>query len=178
MVLTVKLRSTGGCEGTLPLQHREAGRKITVVGQPVHIYVGLDEEEPGYPPVRVEELDAIDLGGGHFKLQSAPAFAFGIAPGDILQAEANVDGRLWAVAVVRPSDNWLARVVPQAGGSPDPALMEFAACGCTVRLTSFGLITVVVPPEVEAAPLLDRLRQGRDVSNEWHFDLGVGPDLT
>lgn len=148
-----------------------------MVGQHVHVYVSLERDEDGYPPVDAEELDAIEVGIEQFELVSAPAFAYGIAPGDVLRAVERPDGCLWAVEVVRSSENWLARVIPSAGRPAAPAAAEFASLGCETRETGFGLVTVVVPPAVPAVRILCRLYEGQDGSGEWHFDVGVAPDV-
>ncbi|HSX68933.1 DUF4265 domain-containing protein [Nocardioides sp.] len=142
----------------------------------MHVLIALERDEDGYPPVDAEELDAVDLGGGRFELVSAPAFAYGIAPGDVLRAEEREDG-IWAVEVVCSSANWLARVIPRAGASTAPAAAEFGRLGCITRESPFGLVTVVVPPKVPALPILRRLYEGQDDSEEWYFDLGVAPEL-
>lgn len=148
-----------------------------MVDRHVHVYVAVERDEDGYPPVDAEELDAVAVGVDQFELLSAPAFAYGIAPGDILRAAEGQDGSLWATEVVRSSAAWLARVIPREGRPTAPVAEEFARLGCATRSTRFALVTVVVPPSVPAAKILRRLYEGQDDSQEWYFDLGVAPDV-
>lgn len=146
-----------------------------VTDREVHVHVALDRDEDGYPPFDTEELDAVAVGGDEYRITGAPAFVYGIAPGDVVRAvRADVDERLWVVAVVRSADSWVARVVPRGDGRLVDVARRFQDLGCDARPTPFGLATVVVPPDVPAPDVLGLLREGED-AGRWYFDLGVGP---
>jgi hypothetical protein len=146
-----------------------------LVDKHLHVYVSLERDEDGYPPFDSEELDAVDLGGGRFRLAAAPAFAYGLAPGDIVRAEmTSGDRRAWAVEVIHPSDNWLARIMPRAGCDAADVVEQFRSIGCDARVTPYRLITVLVPAGVTVSSVMKRLQDGQE-TNSWYFDLGVAP---
>ncbi|MFV0458561.1 MAG: DUF4265 domain-containing protein [Actinomycetales bacterium] len=157
------------------MQRLEIGWAFAVV-KTVHVYVSLERDEDGYPPFDVEELDAIDLGGGEFRITSAPAFVYGLAPGDIVQGKKIAqDMRVWVVEVLRSSDNWLACIMPRDRYDIVDILEQFRLLGCDARVTQYGLVTVVIPARVAVTPIMKRLQDGQDATCKWYFDLGVAP---
>jgi hypothetical protein len=141
----------------------------------IHVYVRLEKDQDGYPPFEAEELDALELGGDRFELLAAPAFAYGLTPGDILRAERRgVDQQPWVVEVLEESDNWLARVMPRSGFGAGDVVELFRSMGCDARDTPFAVVTVVVPSRVAAAAVLEQLSNGQE-RMDWYYDLGVRP---
>lgn len=140
-----------------------------------HLLVALERDEDGYPPYDTEELDAVAVGAEQYQVTGAPAFVHGIAPGDVVRAvRAESDDQLWVVSVVRSGDRWLARVVPRGEAGLADVVRRFEDLGCDARPTPFGLVTVVVPPDVPPRELLGVLRDGQDAGRRY-FDLGVAP---
>lgn len=147
-----------------------------MVDEVFHVYVDLKKDENGYPPYKVEEIDAVKLGYSRFQICGAPVFVFGLAPGDIVKVVCQIDdGLLWVEKVLEPSDNWLARVLPREGVDPQGVVDRFSALGCCANLTRYGLITVVVPPEVPAESVVATLEDGQERQELWYFDMGVNP---
>lgn len=141
----------------------------------IHIYVQLVQDQDGYPPFEAEEIDAVALGSDEFKVASAPAFAYGLAPGDVVRTTQDADGRLWVVEVVASSTEWVARVIPRKGCDPATVVELLERLGATCAITRFGLVTLSVPGTVNSRPVLDAIEAGQEVDGLWHFDLGVAP---
>ena len=143
----------------------------------VHVYVSLERDDDGYPPFEVEELDAVRESPGRCRNLGAPVFAYGLAPGDVVNV-VKVMGegdQLWVTEVLEPSDNWLARVSTHGECTDEDAVSVFRSLGCDAHATPYSLVTVVVPASVKPELVLQTLRDGQDRDHHWYFDLGVGP---
>lgn len=145
----------------------------------VHIYLNLERDSDGYPPVAVEELDAVLIDERSCRVVGIPVFAYGIAPGDVVSTGLGEDGRLWATGVIQPGAHWVFRLIPFDRGRRDLKSLaelgvEFEARGCRVQPSTFGLLAVDVPSSVDASAMVDLLTLGES-SQRWHFDLGVDP---
>lgn len=55
------------------------------------------------PDGEVETLWAFDLGGGHYRLDHLPWYAYRVSLGDVIEASPDADGQLHMVRVVRKS---------------------------------------------------------------------------
>lgn len=75
------------------------------------VHFRMDIDEDGWPPASVESLWAVDLGDGTVRLDNTPWFVRGVASGDIIQAELDGDGVLWAGKAVQPSQNCTIRLI-------------------------------------------------------------------
>jgi hypothetical protein len=97
----------------------------------VHLYVALERDEDGYPPFEVEELDATPVSENSYRIDAIPAFAYGLAPGDVVRAtHPPDDDRLWVVEVLRASENWVARVMHRSGTEAADVVQRFESLGC------------------------------------------------
>lgn len=141
-----------------------------------HVYVSLEQDEDGYPPFDVEEIDATSLGGARYRIEGVPAFVYGLAPGDVVKVvRVQGDDRLWVTEVLEQAGHWTSRVVPKAPGTLDDVASLFQELGCRAHATPFGLVAVDVPASAPARPVLDLLASGA-ASGRWHYDLGVSPE--
>lgn len=139
-----------------------------------HVWIALARDADGYPPVEEEQLHVATTGTDLATLTATPAFAPGLAVGDVLRTRTTADGRVWATAVASQGDHWCSRVVPLNDKPAGRVVEIFASMGCTATATEFGLVTVDVPPEADRDHVLRELHAGRD-EGDWNFDLGVDP---
>ena len=137
----------------------------------VHLLVQLQRDEQGYPPFEAEEIDAVELGGGLCRLESAPTFARGLAVGDVVRAVA-WEGGLWVDALHEPGGHSTMRVVGLRGSRTDEAARLVQDLGCAVSTGQLDLLVVDVPPGVRVADVTAALEPGR-VAGRWDYDVGV-----
>ena len=138
------------------------------------IFVGLKQDDEGWPPVTHEHLEAEFVGPSRYRVLSAPVFAQGMAVNDIV-ATKNHDGREWVTHVVKNSDHGLFRVVVLDDNLDKEYVVKvFDSMGCNAVLTSFGIITIDVPPTVDAEHVLQELNAGFD-EEDWDFEVPVRP---
>ena len=138
------------------------------------IFVGLKQDDEGWPPVTHEHLEAEFVGPSRYRVLSAPVFAQGMAVNDIV-ATKNHDGREWVTHVVKNSDHGLLRVVVLDDNLDKEYVVKvFDSMGCNAVLTSFGIITIDVPPTVDAEHVLQELNAGFD-EGDWDFEVPVRP---
>ena len=139
-----------------------------------HVWISLPQDEDGYPPFTEEQLHVHEVAPGEYELDAPPAFAHGIAVGDVLGTQSMDDGTVWVTHVVQTGDHWCSRVVPLNSFSMDRVVEVFASMGVTARATDFGVATLDVGPEVDVAHVMAELEAGR-AEGDWDFDLGVDP---
>ena len=138
------------------------------------IFVGLKQDDEGWPPVTHEHLEAEFVGPSRYRVLSAPVFAQGMAVNDIV-ATKNHDGREWVTHVVEEADHGLMRVVVRDDSlDREHVVKVFNSMGCNAVLTSFGIITIDVPPTVDAEHVLQELHAGFD-EGDWDFEAPVRP---
>ncbi|MEV4514368.1 DUF4265 domain-containing protein [Dactylosporangium sp. NPDC049525] len=140
-----------------------------------HVYVALERDADGYPPFEAEEIDAVEVGRGRFRIEGIPVFVYGMARGDVVRVKrTRGDDRLWVTAVVSNSEHWTSRVVPVDRTTLEQVAQQFVALGCDAHATAFGMVAVDVPASVRAATVVEVLRHGQD-AGIWHYDMGVAP---
>lgn len=138
------------------------------------IFVGLKQDDEGWPPITHEHLEAEFVGPSRYRVLSAPVFAQGMAVNDIV-ATKNHDGREWVTHVVEEADHGLMRVVVRDDSlDREHVVKVFNSMGCNAVLTSFGIITIDVPPTVDAEHVLQELNAGFD-EGDWDFEVPVRP---
>ena len=138
------------------------------------IFVGLKQDDEGWPPITHEHLEAEFVGPSRYRVLSAPVFAQGMAVNDIV-ATKNHDGREWVTHVVEEADHGLMRVVVLDDSlDREHVVKVFNSMGCNAVLTSFGIITIDVPPTVDAEHVLQELNAGFD-EGDWDFEVPVRP---
>ncbi|GAB3716486.1 DUF4265 domain-containing protein [Mariniluteicoccus flavus] len=137
-----------------------------------HLWIALEQDDDGYPPFVEEELHATAVGPDLYRIDRAPAFAYGIAVGDVVATTTTEDGRVWATSVAVEGDHWCARVVPLGGVEMGRVVKVFTSMGVNASATDYGVVTLDVPAGVEVEHVLAELRAGRD-EGDWDFDVGV-----
>jgi hypothetical protein len=132
----------------------------------VKILFYLERDEDGYPPVEVESMWAMEREDG-YELDNIPFYAKGVALGDVVAAEADVDGLLVYSRVVRRGGHSTYRVFLLTPGPDDPqtTVDHFRGQGLGVERDLPGLLAIDVPPtvslEVAESVLFDGVDNGR-----------------
>lgn len=143
--------------------------------QPVKIRFRLMEDETGWPPVESEGIWAEPLGHGYYRLDNIPWFVPDVGVGDIVVAEAHADGKLWAVELVRPSDNCTIRVIPLGTGTASSqhraVLDTFEALGAGGEgaAPAFNLVALTIPSTAPLAQIKAELVRG-EADGSWVFE--------
>jgi hypothetical protein len=140
-----------------------------------HLLIGLEQDEDGYPPFKAEKLDAIEVGDHRFRLDAVPAFAFGVAKGDVVRVE-RYEGDLWIVELLEPSGHSTVRLIGLGTNSVETPRGALEDLGCATANTVIdGMISVDVPPSVEFETVYEYLMRGQATST-WDFNVGVRGD--
>jgi hypothetical protein len=130
-------------------------------GEYVRIVVPLDRD-PGEGGPADEWLWAEPLGGGRFRVESAPFFAYGLSSGDVVRAPD--PGELPRVdSVERKSGHRTLRIALDPDAAPDRAdirglLAELEQAGCRSEALPPKIFAIDVPPEVDVAGVVGRLQ--------------------
>jgi len=116
--------------------------------QLVKVFVRLDRDEDGYPPVDWEELWAADLGHGAYRVDNIPFYAQLLSHGDTVAVEER-DGRLVVVGVTAVEGHSTVRVVAHDETITPKLRAELRSIGCPSELSNIpSFFAVDVPPEV------------------------------
>ncbi|HYO52303.1 DUF4265 domain-containing protein [Archangium sp.] len=138
-------------------------------GDWVKVVVKLEKDEDDYPPADYENLWAVPVGGGLFRIDNIPFFAKSIALGDIVSADPE-QGLLKFKEVVKPSGHSTIRLIVYDEAEVPSVLEHFEKLGCTNEKSHIpGLVALDVPPSVS----LDALRQVLDSGMEqkrWDYE--------
>ena len=139
-----------------------------------HVWIGIEQDADGYPPVAEEAIDAEPVGAGIYRLVRSPAWASGIARGDIVVARPDPGGRQWITSVHSTPGHWCSRVVPFRPLEADAVMERLKDQSCDLWVTTMGFVVVEVDASVDPQPILAALAAGRE-EQLWDFDLGVRP---
>lgn len=108
------------------------------------------------PDGEVETLWAFDLGGGHYRLDNLPWYAYRISLGDVIEASPDADGLLPMVRVVRKSGNRTLRLFFEGADlhTDWPAeireiMNRLVELGCSYEGANRRYQAVNVPPEAD-----------------------------
>jgi hypothetical protein len=139
----------------------------------VKIRFRLQQGADGYPPCGSEGLWATPLGGGAYRVANLPWFVPDVALGDVVRAEADRDGVLWAVERTEKSENCTIRVAPL--DVDDRTVFDtFGAMGifgeCLGGL-GVDIIALNVPPDAEFRRIKTTLQQGQ-TDGRWAYEEG------
>jgi hypothetical protein len=138
----------------------------------MQLHIKLRQDETGYPPFSAEEVAATEVGDHQYRLESTPAFAFGLAQGDIVRAQ-HYGPELWVEELLQSSGHGTVRVVALGAHSMETPRVALEEMGCSVSPTVIdGMIAVDVPPHIDFNPVEEFLRSGRETSS-WDFNIGV-----
>lgn len=143
--------------------------------EPVEVLrVRLQRDPSGYPPFESEELSGQRLEEHLFELLTAPAFAFGLARGDVVRARHFPEMRgLWLDEFVSAGRHSNVRAITLGGRvSDEPRLIAVRHGGVVSQTPVEGLIAIDVPPDADFRAMFEELRAGR-VAGEWDIEVGV-----
>ena len=98
------------------------------------------------PDGKVETLWAVDLGGGHYRLDNTPWYAYGISWQDVVEAQPDEDGQLQFVKLVSKSGNRTVRITAEQPFT-DEWLEKVVSLGATYEGANRRCIGINVPQE-------------------------------
>ncbi|MDQ0943467.1 DUF4265 domain-containing protein [Streptomyces sp. V1I1] len=139
----------------------------------VHFHLEIEDD---WPPASVESLWAVDQGDGTVKLDNVPWFVRGVACGDVVATQTDLDGLRWAGDVVRRSENCTIRLIVfrdgGSGAARQSVLNAFHQLGVFGEgIEKFGMVSLDVPPTADLAKVQRLLNHG--VAEEW-WDMEEG----
>ena len=142
----------------------------------VQVYFLFDRTGP-WPPVPSEGLRAQPVDDG-YRLLETPFFVRNVGLHDVVRAEDDGSGVLWAGERVSWGGHQTLRVNPRRDtGGPGcrEVLAEFAALGVPgEELEEYEIVALDVPPGVAVAPVKDLLLRGRALQRWWYEEACIG----
>jgi len=141
---------------------------------PIHVKIGfsLEQDEDGWPPVTRENMWAVDLGDGRYRIDNIPFYVMGISDGDLITATKEEDERLVFSELVEASSNSTFRLIVSNEEEISEVRKIFRELGCPSELVSHGLISLHVPGSVTMKPIATLIEQGEE-DGRWGFEEGV-----
>ncbi|MFN8194718.1 MAG: DUF4265 domain-containing protein [Nocardioidaceae bacterium] len=121
-----------------------------------------------------EAIDATAVEEGVYRLVRSPAWAFGIARGDLVTTQEGQDGSRWITSVYSTPGHWCSRVVPFRPLEADAVIERLNDLECGLWIATLGLVVVEVDASADPRPILAALTRGRE-EHLWDFNLGVTP---
>jgi hypothetical protein len=104
-----------------------------------------------------EELWAVDIGDGKYRIDNVPFYALGISSGDSVAAEFR-DEKLILSEVVGTEGHSTLRVMVHDKSLTERLRAELKSAGCATELSNVaGFFSVDVPPEVDYPFIADLL---------------------
>jgi hypothetical protein len=135
----------------------------------VKVAVTLVKDEDDYPPFDSEDLWSTPVGDGHYRIESIPLFARGIAWGDIVSAVSEEEELVFQ-EVVEPSGHSTVRLMVADEAAVSEVIEHFERQGCTSENSYMPkLIALDVPPSIS----LDDLKQELDLGyarSRWDYE--------
>jgi hypothetical protein len=147
-------------------------------GALVKIAFPLEVDEDGFPPIKVELLNATQLSQRTFRIENAPFFTPNISFGDVVGAEASgPNSQLQFTTVLDPSEFTSISVILL-----DPAMDTFLmdllrGLGCVLEYGEFDVyrvLAVAVPASTDYASLRAQLTSLEADSKLSFAELAVG----
>lgn len=135
------------------------------------LHIAIERDASGFPPFDAEEVDAVRLGDGRFRLATPPVFTKDLAVGDVVLAQTH-DGVPWIVSVEAQGDHGTVTVITL--GDLDTSGMEALAAQVEATTRSGavpGMIVFDVSPTTNLAGLLSQLAAG---AHDGTLDYQVG----
>jgi len=141
---------------------------------PTHVKIGfyLEQDEDGWPPITRENLWAVDLGEGRYRIDNIPFYVLGISDGDLVAAVTEEDGRLVFSELVEASSNSTFRLIVSDQEKTSEVRTMFRDRGCPSELVSHGLISLHIPESVAMRPIAALIEQG-EKDGRWGFEEGA-----
>lgn len=142
--------------------------------RPTVLHVKLEQDDSGFPPYASEELLADSVGDHLYRLDTVPAFALGLARGDVVRvAHYGPEATPWVDDIVEESGHSAVRVISLDGRPMDELKRLCESLGCTTFPTMVdGMMAVDVPPEAHFAQLAKHLDAGCHEC-KWDYSVGV-----
>lgn len=138
-------------------------------GNWVKVVVRLEKDEDDYPPADYENLWAVPVSEGLFRIDNIPFFARSIALGDVVSAVTE-QGLLHFKEVVRPSGHSTLRIIVYDESGVPAVLEHFIRLGCSGEGSHIpGLIALDVPPSVPMDVLRRELDAGQ-AQQRWDYE--------
>ena len=155
---------------------------VTLVSSPqdeeLLVYFRFDRSGQ-WPPVPSEGLRVASLGDGSYRLLETPFFVRNVALDDIVSAQDDGSGVLWAGERVTWGGHQTLRVTPTGGTEPTTCGQVLAQCARLglpgEELEEYNLVALDVPPGVALQPVKDLLVAGRAAGRWWYEEACVGP---
>jgi hypothetical protein len=128
-----------------------------------HVKIGfyLEQDEDGWPPVTRENLWAVDLGDGRYRIDNIPFYALGISDGDIVAAVTEQDGRLVFSELVEATSNSTFRLIVYNEDEPSEVRKMFRDLECPSELVGHRFISVHIPGSTTMRPIAALIEQGK-----------------
>ncbi len=115
--------------------------------EPVKVYVDLEVDDSGYPPVSSEFLWCIPTTQGSYIVDNIPFYAREISMGDEVTADVS-EGLLAFRSVLKPSANSTIRVFVKRKEAQERITSQLQKFGCnTEAMEGTPLIAVSLPPD-------------------------------
>jgi hypothetical protein len=135
----------------------------------VKVVVALEKDEDDYPPADYENLWAVPVGQGLFRIDNIPFFAQSIALGDIVAASPE-EGFLHFKEVVQPSGHSTVRLIIYDKAEVPKVIEHFKQLGCESEGSHIpGLIAFDVPPSVSWTVIQRELEAGH-MQERWDYE--------
>lgn len=114
--------------------------------QESHVKIRFEIEDPEDPEhIEVETLWAKSLASGGYEIDNIPFCAYGVALGDIIEAERAEDGMLEFIRVLKPSGHSVVRLVHFDAADVQGTREQLRVIGCASELMGKNLVTVDIP---------------------------------
>lgn len=135
----------------------------------VKVVVALEKDADDYPPADYENLWAVPVGEGLFRVDNIPFFARSIALGDLVVASPE-EGLLRFKEVVQPSGHSTVRIILYDEAETPTVLERFKQLGCATERSHIpGLIALDVPPSISWTDIQQELEAGH-AQERWDYE--------
>ena len=140
----------------------------------MHVKVSfpLEVDEDGFPPIRVELLNATQLSPRTFRIENAPFFVPNVSFGDIVGGEpCGVNGQFQFTSVVETSEFTSISII-LLDTAMDTMLMDLLrGFDCVIEYGEFGVFRVlaVAVPASANYPALRRQLEGLEADSKLSF---------
>jgi hypothetical protein len=140
----------------------------------MHVKVSfpLEVDEDGFPPIRVELLNATQLSAHTFRIENAPFFVPNVSFGDVVGGESRgIEGQFEFTSVVEPSE-FTSIAIILLDSAMDTLLMDLLrGLGCVIEYGEFGTFRVlaVAVPATTNYPALRLQLEGLEADSKLSF---------
>ena len=118
----------------------------------IELMFKLEQDEDDWPPVGAEGLWCQPV-NSLYRVETCPLFVKGISVGDLIEAEADEDGRVFQFTVAEPSANSTVWLIFWDRSAINPTLQALRSLGCDTtgppEGTDAKICSVNVPANVD-----------------------------